>query len=41
MALKYYKNKEIWKGIMIHALESDNSWSKSAKLYKELYEVMI
>jgi starch synthase len=41
MALKYYKNKEIWKGIMIQALESDNSWSKSAKLYKELYEVMI
>lgn len=40
MALQYYKNKKLWKGIVIRAMESDNSWNKSAKSYKELYESM-
>lgn len=40
MALYYYKDKNLWESIMIQAMESDNSWYKSAKIYKELYENM-
>ncbi|WP_411681913.1 glycogen synthase GlgA [Clostridium thailandense] len=40
MTLQYYKNKYLWKTIVIKAMESDNSWNKSAKRYKELYESM-
>jgi starch synthase len=39
-AIQYYEDKELWKNIMIQAMESDNSWDKSAKTYKELYESM-
>lgn len=40
MAVQIYKDKDLWKSIIIQALESDNSWNKSAKVYKELYESM-
>jgi starch synthase len=40
-ALKLYKDKDLWKSIVIQALESDNSWNKSAEAYKELYESML
>lgn len=39
-ALQYYKDKKLWKGIVLQALDSDNSWNKSAKTYKKLYESM-
>lgn len=40
-ALQLYKDKDLWKSIVIQALKSDNSWSKSAEAYKELYESML
>ncbi|MTK12377.1 MAG: glycogen synthase GlgA [Clostridiaceae bacterium] len=40
-ALQLYKDKDLWKSIVIQALESDNSWNKSAEAYKELYESML
>jgi len=39
-ALQYYEDKELWESIMLQAMESDNSWDKSAKTYKEIYESM-
>lgn len=40
-SLQLYKDKDIWESIMIQALESDNSWNKSAEAYRELYESML
>ncbi|WP_446898093.1 glycogen synthase GlgA [Clostridium sp. LBM24168] len=40
-ALDYFSEKEIWNNIIKHAMESDNSWDNSAKLYKSLYESLI
>lgn len=40
-ALESYKDKKLWESIVIQAVESDNSWDKSAKTYKELYESML
>jgi starch synthase len=37
-ALSFYNDKNIWNGIIKSAMESDNSWEKSAEIYKELYE---
>ncbi len=40
-ALEVYKNKEIWQGLILQSMNSDNSWGKSAKEYKKLYEELI
>ena len=37
----YYNNKEAWYSLVNQAISSDNSWSKSAKEYKNLYERII
>lgn len=36
-ALDIFKNKKVWKSIVKEAIESDNSWEKSAKEYINLY----
>ncbi len=41
LALATYDNKDIWKSLMIQAMNSDNSWNKSAEKYKELYEELV
>ncbi len=41
MALECYKDKSIWNNIVKQAMSSDNSWEKSAKSYKELYESIL
>ncbi|TGY41923.1 glycogen synthase, partial [Clostridium perfringens] len=41
LALETYDDKEIWKSLIIQAMDSDNSWNKSAEKYKELYEELI
>ena len=40
-ALALYKDKEHWKSIVRQAMESDNSWEKSAQEYKKLYEELL
>jgi starch synthase len=40
-ALALYKKKEHWKEIIRQAMESDNSWKKSAHEYKKLYEELL
>lgn len=37
----YYNNKEAWYSLVNQAISSDNSWSKSANEYKNLYERII
>ncbi len=37
----YYNNKEAWYSLVNHAISTDNSWSKSANEYKNLYERII
>lgn len=40
-ALEVYKDSEAWNSIVSQSMNSNNSWSKSAKEYKSLYETMI
>lgn len=40
-ALEVYKNKEIWQGLILQSMNSDNSWNKSATEYKKLYQELI
>lgn len=40
-ALEVYKNKDIWQGLILQSMNSDNSWEKSAREYKRLYEELI
>ena len=40
-ALKLFQNKDIWMNIVKEAMNDDNSWTKSAKEYKELYKSVI
>ena len=40
-ALALYKDKEHWKGIVRQAMESNNSWEKSAQEYNKLYEELL
>lgn len=40
-ALKYYRDKEIWRNLVLQAMTSDNSWEKSANNYKELYSELL
>lgn len=37
----YYNNKDSWRSLVSQAISSDNSWSKSANEYKNLYERII
>ena len=37
-AIDLYKNKQRWKSLILQSMKSDNSWLKSAKKYKEMYE---
>lgn len=37
-ALSIFKDKKQWNGIMKQAMESNNSWEKAAKDYKNIYE---
>lgn len=37
-ALSLFKDKDIWKPLMINAMESKNDWGKSSKEYLELYK---
>ncbi|WP_288481039.1 glycogen synthase GlgA [uncultured Clostridium sp.] len=37
-ALDTFKNKDVWNSIIKQALDSNNSWEKSAKDYLKLYE---
>ncbi len=39
-ALQLYYNKENWAKLMIRAMNSDNSWKKSAKEYVKLYDTL-
>ncbi|WP_040214843.1 glycogen synthase GlgA [Clostridium polynesiense] len=41
MALNHYKDKKTWEGIMRSAMSSDNSWERSAEIYKKLYKELI
>ncbi len=40
-ALEYFREEEIWKNIIKQGMETDNSWSNSAELYKSLYKSML
>ncbi len=40
-ALSAYENPEIWSQIVKNAMETDYSWSESAKEYKKLYEKLM
>ena len=40
-AIKTYKRKEEWNALVTNAMASENSWEKSAKLYKTLYEMIV
>lgn len=40
-ALDIYEDKDKFREIVIQAMESDNSWIKSAKEYKKMYENLI
>ncbi len=33
----YYNQKDIWRKIVTHGMDSDNSWTKSAYIYRDLY----
>ncbi len=39
-ALKVYKQDKVWKGLVKNAMESDFSWTASAKKYAELYSAV-
>ena len=39
-ALKFYKDKETWKGIIKNAMNLDNSWQKSSREYEKLYKIV-
>lgn len=40
-AISLYHNKDEWKNIVKQAMESNNSWEKSAKEYKSLYQELL
>ncbi|MDU3722873.1 MAG: glycogen synthase GlgA [Clostridium celatum] len=40
-AIEVYNDKDSWKNIIDQAMNSDNSWEKSANEYKKLYEVVV
>ena len=40
-ALEYYKNDDVWKSLMIHAMEADHSWAKSSVEYLDVYSKVL
>lgn len=40
-SLKWYEDKKRWNQLIKNAMNSDNSWSKAAKEYKNLYEHLL
>ncbi|WP_286905250.1 glycogen synthase GlgA [Clostridium sp. UBA1652] len=40
-ALECFKNKEIWTGLVREAMNADNSWTKSAKVYLDMYKDLV
>jgi len=40
-AIYYYYDKKIWKKMVVNAMEEDNSWTQSAKLYEDLYKSLL
>lgn len=36
-AIAYYQDEKVWNDLVKSAIESNNSWEKSAKVYEELY----
>lgn len=40
-ALKIYEDKDRFREIVVQAMEKDNSWIKSAKEYKKMYESLL
>lgn len=34
----YYNKKDLWRGLVCRAMNEDNSWDKSAKIYSDLYD---
>lgn len=40
-ALENYHDKEMWKALTVRALESDNSWGKSANEYIKMYKTLL
>jgi starch synthase len=38
LALRVYRDKEEWQGLMRRGMKQDFSWQRSAKQYVELYE---
>jgi starch synthase len=40
-AIQSYYNKQIWDGLIRHAMISDNSWEKAAVDYKGLYDSLL
>ena len=39
--LGYYEEEKIWENLLRNTMTSDNSWNKSAGLYKELYAKLL
>ena len=40
-AIEVYKNKDKWKSLVVRAMNSYNSWDKSANEYKKLYDELM
>jgi starch synthase len=40
-ALECFKNKKIWTGLVREAMNADNSWTKSAKVYLDMYKELV
>ena len=40
-AIDVYKSEKKWQSLILQSMKSDNSWLKSAKKYKEMYEELI
>lgn len=40
-ALEVYKDKETWEKLVKNAMDTDNSWNKSAQIYLETYKEML
>lgn len=40
-AIKTYQRKDEWNILVENAMASENSWEKSAKTYRNLYEIMV
>ena len=39
--LSYFEEKPLWEKLVINAMESDNSWKRSARSYADLYDQVV